>query len=235
MVFWPSVWRDGDRYLMQYQAKGTLLPNANVIMGLAESPDGIHWTRPALNVAPLEGQPENNCIPWVVFFRDEEEPDPQQRYKGAHTNGLWTVDLERRFMTSPDAIHWTDRGPMSNMHCLHEACGPSFRDPYDVPERRYKAIGRTCCDAVRGAGMLWSADCIHWEGYEAILDVDDPYGQPASTWRGRYNASRYLHGGGERRGQGQIYWEHRCGSSTGATSACMGRCIGTAAMTRRWQ
>lgn len=206
LVAWPSVWRDGDRYLMQYQGKGTLLPNANVIMGLAESRDGIHWTRPNLNVVPLAGQPENNCIPWIVFFRDDEEPDLQKRYQGARTNGLWTVDLQRTLMYSPDAVHWMEAGEMANIHCLHEANGPSFRDPYDVPERRFKAIGRTCGDEGRSAGMMWSADGVHWEGYEAFLDVDNPYGRPAGTWRGRYNAHRFLHGGGERRGQGQIYW-----------------------------
>jgi len=206
LVAGPLVWQDGDRYMMQYVAKGTLLPNANVITGLAESPDGIHWTRPKLNVIPLDGQPENNCIPWVIFFRDEEEPDPQRRYKGARTNGLWTKDLQRTYMVSPDAVHWTEVCEMENMHCLHEAGGPTFRDPYDVPERRFKAIGRTCCDEGRGAGMLWSADCIHWEGYEAFLDIDDPYGKPAGTWRGRYSAHRYLHPCGEQRGQNQIYW-----------------------------
>jgi hypothetical protein len=202
---WPTVWEDGERYLMVYQGSGSALPGTNVVMGMAESADGIHWYRPKLNVVQIEGQPDNNCIPWIVFFCDEEEPDLQKRYKGAKSTGLWTQNLRRIYVHSPDAIHWTEGGDMVNIHCLHEANGPSFRDPYDVPERRFKAIGRTCADEGRSAGMMWSADCILWEGFEDSLDPDDPYGKPAQAWRGRYNANRYLHPHGDQRG-GQIYW-----------------------------
>lgn len=205
LVFWPVVWPTEDGYLMQYQAAGTRMPGTNTVMGLARSTDGIHWHRPALGVVNIEGQPDNNCIPWVVFFRDDDEPDSSRRYKGARCDSLWTTNPRRVAVHSHDAIHWIEDGDMQHLECMHEACGPSFRDPYDVPARRFKAVGRTCSDEGRTPGMMWSADGIHWDGFEAFLDIHDPYGKPAGAWRGRYNAHRFLHPLGEPTAQ-QIYW-----------------------------
>jgi hypothetical protein len=92
-----------------------------------------------------------------------------------------------------------------NLTSLLEGGGPAFRDELDIPERRFKAVGRTMSQSHRALGMMWSADLIHWYGDEAVLDVEDPYGRPAEQWRGRYVADRILDPSGEKGGD-QIYW-----------------------------
>jgi len=53
--------------------------------------------------------------------------------------------------------------------------------------------------------MLRSHDLIHWEGEEALLNVDDPYGAPPTLWRGQYVAGRILDPAGEPDSE-QLYW-----------------------------
>ena len=74
----------------------------------AESDDGLTWTKPNLGIFEFDGNAKNNIV-WDLHgasvFRDEEESDPQKRYKA--------IGFCRRYrnvflLTSPDGIHWDD-------------------------------------------------------------------------------------------------------------------------------
>lgn len=79
----------------------------------AESGDGIEWGRPVLGQVELNGNRENNAISLpdeqiegVSLIKDEEDPDPQRRYKmvyNPHSGKTYTI----RCATSPDGLHWT--------------------------------------------------------------------------------------------------------------------------------
>lgn len=91
-----SVFKDGDLYRMYYRASGyaiesgQLRPTTPGRRAYLESEDGIHWTRPVLELVEHSGSKENNLLGWVgnngVFFRDENPAaPPEARYKAITT------------------------------------------------------------------------------------------------------------------------------------------------------
>ena len=116
-----TVFQDGDRYLMYYRGwhfthdAGSLeYPHAEVVC-LAESSDGINWTKPDLGLVEFDGSRNNNIIldarddnsPAINFvpFKDPNPDAPDAaRYKALANNrgykGLFAL-------SSPDGIHWT--------------------------------------------------------------------------------------------------------------------------------
>jgi len=203
----PNVLYEGGKFKMDYAGHGSGGVAGHWHHGYAESDDGIHWTRPNLGLVEVNGNRDNNVVPWVPHFLDPRESDPNKRYKGVLLSGhaRWITDDSRRIAYSADSIHWELGQETVNLTSLLEGGGPSFRDDLDVPERRFKAVGRTISQGHRALGMMWSPDLIKWYGEEAILDVNDPFGQPAQQWRGRYVAGRILDPAGEKAGD-QIYW-----------------------------
>ena len=200
-----GVQRRAGRFVMHYGCAGTLKCQECMTTAVAYSRDGIHWERPRLGLLEVGGHRDNNLIPRVTAMFDPAERDPAKRYKGCTVLGHWITDRERRVAYSPDGIHWRFGRRMVGMDTLFEAGGPTLRDPMDIPERRFKGYGRTGSSAGRAGGMLWSQDFVHWHGYEALLDLADPYGKPARQWRERYLAGRVLDPAAERAGE-QIYW-----------------------------
>lgn len=121
---YQSVFRDGDKYRMYY--RGGHHPNSRAYetnknswetLCLAESRDGIHWTRPVLNLVEWEGSTENNLIldaqmvaqikgspAHTAVFKDANPDCPDDElYKivivGRKPHGLY-------LMTSPDGVHF---------------------------------------------------------------------------------------------------------------------------------
>lgn len=102
-VLYGSVIKIGDKFRMWYlgmsqrtieamQAPGWYRP-----MCYAESPDGVHWTKPELGLVELNGNKKNNiCLiesdphslsrvnDYLTVIYEPENPDPQQRYKAAY-------------------------------------------------------------------------------------------------------------------------------------------------------
>jgi hypothetical protein len=206
-VNFPNVRYDRGKFTMDYAGHGGGGEAGKWEHGYAESEDGIHWTRPKLGLMEMNGNRDNNLVPWVPHFLDPKEPESSKRYKGVLISGhtRWIADFSRRIAYSSDGIHWEFGQETVNLTSMLEGGGPCFRDELDVPERRFKAVGRTLSQGHRALGMMWSPDLIRWYGDEAILDVDDPYGKPAQQWRGRYVAGRILDPSGEKSGD-QIYW-----------------------------
>jgi hypothetical protein len=201
----PNVRFDRGKFTMEYSGHGSGGTAGAWQHGYAESRDGIQWTRPKLGLIEHNGSRENNIIPWVPNFIDLREPDANKRYKGVLVEGNWITNFKRPIAYSPDGIHWTYGEDTVNLTAVLEGGGPAFRDELDIPERRFKAVGRTISQNHRSLGMMWSPDLIHWYGDEAILDIDDPYGKPAMQWRGRNVAGRMLDPAGDKAGD-QIYW-----------------------------
>ena len=151
------------------------------IVGYAESEDGVDWVKPVLNQVEYKGSTENNIVDfaynpygyWPMLVKDEEEPDPQRRYKV-----LLSHSGSDRLHYSPDGIHWT-KGIVVNPSRLPsgERNPARFGDRrnlfYDSleedPQRRWKVFGRNCPGPgqviprrTRRTCRYWSADLTQW-------------------------------------------------------------------------
>ncbi|MXZ22359.1 MAG: hypothetical protein F4Y84_17465, partial [Caldilineaceae bacterium SB0665_bin_25] len=116
-----TVFQDGDRYLMYYRGwhfthdSGSLEFAHPEVVCVAESSDGINWTKPNLGLLEYDGSRNNNIIldardddsPAINFvpFKDPNPDAPAaERYKALANNrgykGLFAL-------SSPDGLHWT--------------------------------------------------------------------------------------------------------------------------------
>lgn len=114
--------------------------------GYAISEDGITWAKPKLGLHEWNGSKDNNiCFyGWGPIIKDDDEPDPGKRYKGAL---IFVPPGQRRpgvnVGYSGDGIHWT-KGPRID---LPEWNGGApdivvlLKDDQDAdPQRRYKMV-----------------------------------------------------------------------------------------------
>ena len=101
------------------------IPGGNIHCDLtlyATSRDGIHWERPNLGLChfnrlsgggeSIVGDTQNNImldLHGASVFLDEEEPDPQKRYKAI---GFIRRFHDIRICYSPDGIHWSEPQPV---------------------------------------------------------------------------------------------------------------------------
>lgn len=88
----------------------------------AESEDGLHWTKPGLNIIPFGGEEATNIVSpdgnGGSVFRDDSAP-PAERYKVLKFDKLHDLDdddnvpVMRRYglygVVSPDGYYWTRR------------------------------------------------------------------------------------------------------------------------------
>ena len=81
---------------------------------VADSADGVNWTKPILNICEIDGSTSNNVViarlasPSVLL--DRFEKDPSRRYKIAGCLYHSPSDPRTGYytMTSPDGLHWKE-------------------------------------------------------------------------------------------------------------------------------
>ena len=123
--FYGTVLHDEGRFRIWYYAKNEerAKPLESSMICYAESDDGVHWTKPALGQKGVGGGSDNNALdcpgrqtygPCVI--RDDEDPDPDRRYKMVYNPVQEEGPVAGRFgqpvstlgtATSPDGLHWT--------------------------------------------------------------------------------------------------------------------------------
>jgi hypothetical protein len=174
----------------------------------AESPDGIHWSKPNLGICEYKGSKENNLFLSVAppeekpkwrasgllhnasIIKRPWEKDPQKRYV------LFGYGVDRRFARcaySPDGLHWTFEAAT-----MEKGLFPSgdvlnfFFDPY---AKRYVATRKMGNRRGRAAGLAVSKDGLDWELPTKlpvmVADDNDPdatqiYGMPVFPYQGMY-------------------------------------------------
>jgi hypothetical protein len=89
-------------------------------IGYAESEDGIHWTKPNLNLVTFRGNKNNNLVlvepesaeysktsDFISILMDEDDPDPNRRYKMAYiTEDSKRLNASTATAVSPDGFRW---------------------------------------------------------------------------------------------------------------------------------
>ncbi len=117
-IAWNTVWRDPKtgRYQMWYQAWNTLPPKRpeSCVVSYAESDDGIHFTKPQLDLFPFNDVKQTNIVLVGAgghsyryansVLVEPADPDPARRYKMAYFD--WGKDPGLFVAFSPDGIHW---------------------------------------------------------------------------------------------------------------------------------
>jgi hypothetical protein len=191
-----SIFRDDDRYRMYYRAQnepgsaGGEKRGSHAFGCYAESPDGIHWTRPALGQADFKGSKDNNIIfkpavpeGWLLSelnpFRDENpEAASDARYKAVaprthpYKGGDWvTADKELTIWKSPDGIHWTmmqdegiltHKGPSAAMDSQNVAFWDVNIKAYRVYHRWSGAVISDWTPSGRNIKVATSPNFIDW-------------------------------------------------------------------------
>lgn len=155
---------------------------------LAESTDGLHWTRPDLDVEPGT----NVVIPFKAnFWRDAFSPwldwnetNPAQKWKAFFFARVLLPPSKKKedvsyLMTSPDGVHWKqDATIASRVGDNTTIFYNPFRKKWAMSVRRSGKQRGRCrfyfeADDFPGLAKMKSADPVFWTGADA-LDPPDP-------------------------------------------------------------
>ena len=159
----------------------------------AESPDGIHWTRPDLGLVTFRGNKHNNLVgiepasegyarahDFIAVICDPADPDASRRYKMAYiTRDVPTNSGSTGTATSPDGIHWTlanttmfTKGHFENTS-LVRFDGLYYLSGQDVP---FHDAGLADGSAAgRVMKVFFSPDFHHWSNGRAFAYYRDDY------------------------------------------------------------
>jgi len=158
-------------------ARGARNTGDHQVLCYAESPDGVHWTKPELDLFPQGDVAKTNIVlanaspvthNFSPFIDTRPGVDPQERYKGV--GGYHQTGLEA--YTSPDGIHWTRRGDKpvltkEDVGFVEGSNGIVF-DSQNVPfwsqrEGKYVLFYRVYKDKKRRIARVESDDFVTWE------------------------------------------------------------------------
>ena len=149
-----------------------------MVIGYAESKDGITWTRPNLGLFEFDGSKDNNIVLDSVFggFRPHDfspfvdtnpkaTPDAKYKAVGRDYRGHTVWGFK-----SPDAIHWTPvkDGPVYTRG-VFDTQNISF---WSEEEGRYVLYYRVIPSGIRHIARAFSDDFVNWEE-DGLLDFGD--------------------------------------------------------------
>lgn len=174
-----TILKDGDRFRMYYRGGGDLGRECTC---LAESTDGIRWTRPSLGLFEFNGSRKNNII-WTGKrksydechnfspFVDQNPAAPAaQRYKavtlvkvpdskGGKSNALLAL-------VSPDGIHWKH---LQEEPIITEGAFDSHNTAFwDTVTKQYVCYSRATQKDKKSVNRATSPDFIRWSKPELL-------------------------------------------------------------------
>ena len=173
----------GDRYLMYYRAGARWSPELSGVTCVAESANGIEWSRPTLWKFEFAGSRANNII-WMSsdnlsqnmgpFLDANPDVRPDARFKALagvpEAGGLYA-------MASPDGMDWrllSDEPVMTDGE--FDSLNTSFWDTelgcYVVYYRKWVWRDRAASDGTRSVARALSDDFVTWRDHE-MLDFGD--------------------------------------------------------------
>jgi hypothetical protein len=134
----------------------------------ATSPDGIHWERPNLGLYEWCGSRQNNIArdpnesrTLYHIIRDEQEADPQRRYKAL-------FDVHDRYLgVSSDGFSWTmlDTPPIPSQDESHFL--------YDADSGQYLAFVKQPTEWGRSVWLATSTDFQHFSAPALVFHTDE--------------------------------------------------------------
>jgi hypothetical protein len=169
--FYGTVLHEEDRFRMWYYASHLAAERAGFLeegpVCYAESEDGLHWVKPNLGLVTWRGNRDNNIVAVPELYteaahviRDDDDPDPQHRYKIVYnyrpgTN--WTI----RTATSPDGLRWQAGPDQPYDEFIEHASFYRYDGLYYV-NGQMKQWGESGHRIGRQAYAILSVDFEHW-------------------------------------------------------------------------
>jgi sialidase-1 len=142
----------------------------------ATSRDGLHWTKPVLDVVEQKGRWTNFVLPKSggAVVVDDLEPDPAKRYKALGAEPIAVGGFSAYY--SADGLHWTRYGEDRVLKVGSEL-GHVIRDP---ATRKYFAYIRPYgpkyfpknMNQKRLGAVTTSDDFVHWSEMKVVLTPD---------------------------------------------------------------
>jgi len=168
-----TVFQDGDRVRLYYRGNNAGGEGSeDALTCYAESPDGVHFTKPNLNLVEWNGNSENNII-WrgveahnVAPFRDTS-PDarPEEQYKAlGFSEKLAEGGRGLRALCSPDGLNWKrmQDGPVLTQGAF-DSLNIAFWDALKGQYRCYsRFFEKTETQSARAIQSCSSDDFLHW-------------------------------------------------------------------------
>lgn len=170
-VSYPNIVHDGTGYKMYYisfdpSAHGTKKFRMRVI----ESTDGLHWTRPHLNLFPSDTPGENNIVidstddsSLCVFYDTNPACPPEAKYKALSLIYLDRA-ADRRSLwcwTSPDGYRFT-KGYMLTDEGRFDTLNATFWQDGKYYSYVRNLHGDGAGGIVRDVRVMESEDFVHW-------------------------------------------------------------------------
>lgn len=171
IYIYGTVHRDAGtgKFRMWYSGPGRAL--------YAESDDGLHWTKPELDLVGWDGRKTNILLPesnGAGILVDPAEPDPAKRYKALVAESIRRGGFSGYY--SADGIHWTRYGT-ERIIAVGSEMGHITRDPatgkYLAYIRPYppKHFPKNVNQKRLGA-VVTSDDFVHWSPMRITLEPD---------------------------------------------------------------
>lgn len=162
-----TVIQDGEKIRLYYRGYCPADADERQVTCMAESDDGVHFTRPNLGLFAFNGSKRNNIV-WqgieahnfAPFLDANPSAKPLEKYKA-----LAGINSKLYAFASPDGIHWKK---MQAEPVLADGAFDSLNTPfYDATLRRYRCYSRYYAgggyQGVRAIQGCTSVDFLHWD------------------------------------------------------------------------
>ncbi len=167
-AFYSTVLKVGGKYRVYYRGRPDVGKDGDESEStcVAESDDGIVWTRPRLGIHERLGTKENNVIlsgqspyshNFSPFVDINPKADPKEKFKalaGLHPEGL-------ALFVSPDGYHWElkKRKILTSKEFAFDSQACAF---WSGHEKKYVCYFRTWKNKTRWVSRATSDDCLTW-------------------------------------------------------------------------
>jgi len=170
-----SVVQDGELIRLYYRGSVSGSDTSeNQVTCVAESRDGVHFTRPKLGLIEINGSKDNNVV-WkgieshnfAPFLDTNPDRKPDEHYKALgglrHPGKNWQEDATAAGLfafASADGLHWRKlrKEPVMTQGAF-DSLNLAF---WDAPRGRYAGYSRIFTRGVRAVQSSHSADFLAW-------------------------------------------------------------------------
>lgn len=184
---------ESQKTILQERANKKYIPSSSRISSLcyAESSDGVNWVKPNLGLVEFNNNKNNNILTiyahGACVFYDEEEIDPNKRYKlmtkveYSHDNHFMAVAFSRDGIHFSDYIEWPEHNPQADTHNF------VFRDK---KSGKFILVTRIWKNGIRIVAKCESNDFINWSKPTEMLRgsgfQEQIYSMPIFQYAGLY-------------------------------------------------